>query len=129
MAPTDVEVLLSGPTGVGKELYACLLHRLSHRSAEAFVPVNCGALPSDLFENELFGHVGGAFTGARPRTEERRQHRPRRPPERQGAAGLLRADAEAMGEGGRESDQEGPKTLGTGVSVSPCTDRLDGIRP
>jgi len=64
-----VEVLLSGPTGVGKELYARLLHRLSHRSAEAFVPVNCGAMPSDLFENELFGHVGGAFTGARPRTE------------------------------------------------------------
>ena len=69
VAPTNVEVLLSGPTGVGKELYARLLHRLSPRSAEAFVPVNCGALPSDLFENELFGHVGGAFTGARPHTE------------------------------------------------------------
>jgi DNA-binding NtrC family response regulator len=69
VAAADVEVLVSGPTGVGKELYARLLHRLSPRSAEAFVPVNCGALPGDLFENELFGHVGGAFTGARPRTE------------------------------------------------------------
>jgi len=69
VAPADVEVLLSGPTGVGKELYARLLHKLSPRSAEAFVPVNCGAVPSDLFENELFGHVGGAFTGARPRAE------------------------------------------------------------
>jgi len=69
VAPTDAEVLLSGPTGVGKELYARLIHRLSARSAGAFVPVNCGALPNDLFENELFGHVGGAFTGARPRTE------------------------------------------------------------
>jgi DNA-binding NtrC family response regulator len=69
VAPTDAEVLLSGPTGVGKELYARLLHRLSPRAAAAFVPVNCGALPNDLFENELFGHVGGAFTGARPRTE------------------------------------------------------------
>ncbi|HEV7669568.1 MAG TPA: sigma-54 dependent transcriptional regulator [Thermoanaerobaculia bacterium] len=69
VAPTDAEVLLSGPTGVGKELYARLLHRLSHRAAGAFVPVNCGALPNDLFENELFGHVGGAFTGARPQSE------------------------------------------------------------
>jgi len=69
VAPTDAEVLLCGPTGVGKELYARLLHRLSHRAAGAFVPVNCGALPNDLFENELFGHVGGAFTGARPQSE------------------------------------------------------------
>lgn len=69
VAPTNVEVLLSGPTGVGKELYARMLHRLSPRSQSAFVPVNCGALPSDLFENELFGHIGGAFTGARPRAE------------------------------------------------------------
>ncbi len=69
VASTDAEVLLTGPTGVGKELYARQLHRLSQRSAGAFVPVNCGALPSDLFENELFGHVGGAFTGARPHSE------------------------------------------------------------
>jgi DNA-binding NtrC family response regulator len=69
VAPTDAEVLLTGPTGVGKELYARHLHHLSRRSAGPFVPVNCGALPSDLFENELFGHVGGAFTGARPHSE------------------------------------------------------------
>jgi DNA-binding NtrC family response regulator len=65
IAPTDAEVLIAGPTGVGKELYARYIHRCSPRSACAFVAINCGALPSDLFENELFGHVGGAFTGAR----------------------------------------------------------------
>ena len=69
VAPTDAEVLLTGPTGVGKELYARHLHHLSRRSEGAFVPVNCGAVPHDLFENELFGHVSGAFTGARPHSE------------------------------------------------------------
>jgi two-component system response regulator GlrR len=65
IAPTDAEVLISGPTGVGKELYARYTHRCSRRAQHAFVAMNCGAIPSDLFENELFGHVGGAFTGAR----------------------------------------------------------------
>ena len=69
VAPTEVEVLITGPTGVGKELYANYVHQRSSRRAARFVPVNCGALPADLFENELFGHVGGAFTGARPRSE------------------------------------------------------------
>ena len=69
VAATDVELLLTGPTGVGKELYAHYVHQASARSHNRFVPVNCGALPPDLFENELFGHVGGAFTGARPRSE------------------------------------------------------------
>jgi DNA-binding NtrC family response regulator len=69
VAQTDAEVLISGPTGVGKEVFAVFIHRNSPRRAAAFVPVNCGALPPELFENELFGHVGGAFTGARPRSE------------------------------------------------------------
>jgi DNA-binding NtrC family response regulator len=69
VAPIDVEVLISGPTGVGKELYAHYLHEHSPRHKAPFVPINCGALPNDLFENELFGHVGGAFTGARPHSE------------------------------------------------------------
>jgi len=59
--------VVSGPSGVGKELYAKLIHERSPRARRAFVPVNCGALPPDLFENELFGHVEGAFTGARTR--------------------------------------------------------------
>ena len=64
VAPTDAEVLISGPSGVGKELYARHVHLHSHRSSCALVPVNCGALAGDLLENTLFGHVGGAFTGA-----------------------------------------------------------------
>ncbi|HEY9283680.1 MAG TPA: sigma-54 dependent transcriptional regulator [Pyrinomonadaceae bacterium] len=69
IAPTDAEVIISGPSGVGKELYARHIHRCSERRQAAFVPVNCGALPTDLFENEFFGHVGGAFTGARAQSE------------------------------------------------------------
>jgi two-component system, NtrC family, response regulator GlrR len=69
VAPTDAEVLITGPTGVGKELYAQYVHNQSRRKNAPFVAINCGALPHDLFENELFGHVGGAFTGARPVSE------------------------------------------------------------
>jgi two-component system, NtrC family, response regulator GlrR len=68
-ALTDAEILLTGATGTGKELYAGFVHRQSQRAKAAFVPVNCGAIPDQLLENELFGHVGGAFTGAQPRTE------------------------------------------------------------
>jgi DNA-binding NtrC family response regulator len=69
VARTDAEILITGPSGVGKELYARYAHECSPRNKAAFVPVNCGSLPPDLLENELFGHVGGAFTGARPQSE------------------------------------------------------------
>src|SRR4051812_26463160 len=65
IAKTKAEVLICGPTGVGKELYARFVRECSDRSKKPFVPVNCGALPDGLFENELFGHLIGAFTGAR----------------------------------------------------------------
>jgi DNA-binding NtrC family response regulator len=67
VAQTDVELLFSGETGVGKEHYARYAHDRSPRHQYPFVPVNCGSIPPELFENELFGHVGGAFTGARTR--------------------------------------------------------------
>lgn len=64
IAPYDVTVLLQGETGTGKELCAKMIHYLSNRSQKAFIPVNCGALPSELIENELFGHRKGAYTNA-----------------------------------------------------------------
>ncbi|HVR29403.1 MAG TPA: sigma-54 dependent transcriptional regulator [Thermoanaerobaculia bacterium] len=63
-APVDTSVLLLGESGTGKEEVAKLLHSRSRRAAAAFVPVNCAAIPPELFESEFFGHRRGAFTGA-----------------------------------------------------------------
>ncbi|GGB34174.1 sigma-54-dependent Fis family transcriptional regulator [Roseibium aquae] len=64
VAATDVDVLITGPTGVGKEVAAHALHEASARAAMPFLHINCGALPEALVESELFGHEAGAFPGA-----------------------------------------------------------------
>ncbi len=64
VAKSDITVMISGETGTGKEMVGRAIHYLSSRAGKPFVPINCGAIPIELMENELFGHDRGAFTGA-----------------------------------------------------------------
>jgi sigma-54 specific flagellar transcriptional regulator A len=64
VAQTDATVLILGESGTGKEVVAQALHNVSSRSQKSFIPINCGAIPGELLESELFGHERGAFTGA-----------------------------------------------------------------
>ncbi len=64
VASSDTSVLILGESGTGKDVVASSIHKLSNRNKKSFVPVNCGAIPADLMESELFGHEKGAFTGA-----------------------------------------------------------------
>ncbi|MGC1552679.1 MAG: sigma-54 dependent transcriptional regulator [Bradyrhizobium sp.] len=74
IADADVDVLVEGETGSGKEVVAQLLHSWSRRCSKAFVAINCGALPEHIIESELFGYEAGAFTGAKSRRIGRIEH-------------------------------------------------------
>lgn len=64
IAPTDVSVLVTGESGVGKEAIPKIIHSLSNRKHGKYIAVNCGAIPEGTIDSELFGHEKGAFTGA-----------------------------------------------------------------
>ena len=64
VSPTDISVLITGESGVGKEVFPKIIHQLSHRKHNKFIAVNCGAIPEGTIDSELFGHEKGAFTGA-----------------------------------------------------------------
>lgn len=74
IADAQVDVLIEGETGTGKDVVANALHRMSRRAARPFVALNCGALPETVIESELFGHEPGAFTGAQKRRVGRIEH-------------------------------------------------------
>src|SRR6056297_3249210 len=69
VSPTDITVLITGESGVGKEVFPQIIHHLSSRKHGPYIAVNCGAIPEGTIESELFGHEKGAFTGA---TESRK---------------------------------------------------------
>ena len=69
VAATDVTVLLQGETGTGKEIFANAIQKASSRADQAFITLNCAALPESLIESELFGHKKGSFTGASASTQ------------------------------------------------------------
>ena len=64
VSPTDISVLVTGESGVGKESIPKIIHQLSHRKHAKYIAVNCGAIPEGTIDSELFGHEKGAFTGA-----------------------------------------------------------------
>ena len=64
VAPTDISVLVTGESGVGKESIPKIIHQLSHRKHAKYIAVNCGAIPEGTIDSELFGHEKGSFTGA-----------------------------------------------------------------
>ena len=70
VAPTDLSVLITGESGVGKEVFPQIIHQNSARKHQKYIAVNCGAIPEGTIDSELFGHEKGSFTGAR--SEERR---------------------------------------------------------